>query len=436
MTASDLGQAINNLALDQPLVFERGGEIPPGGDPDFYVDRERNPTERLITLFLDSLAHDKILLVGHRGTGKSTELNRIAADSQINGKFAVVRVPAGEVLDLNDMSCVDVIFAIAARAFAAAAGAKVRLSGDLLQRLESWRATVEVVKTGSESASVETTARLSAWFLEALGKLQSSHETRKEMRRRMEPRLTELIQIANDILEALRKGLAGRDVLLIVDDTEKGPEVAGRSVFFSGGVSLGQLRCKAVFAFPVDLYASKDFRLIEQNMAGRAFILPNHHVLDQGGREDEQAIGRLRRAAALRLGEELIDQRALKRAILSSGGNIREFFRLLRDAALVARTASRGSIAADDVAEAESEIRAYYARFLGEAHFKALDEVRRNGRAGSEDVFLDVLRCAAVLEYRNAEPWMGIHPLVVPLLEKWRKGAPSPRKAAGKKRGR
>ncbi|MFQ5645517.1 MAG: hypothetical protein ACE5GM_01175, partial [bacterium] len=81
MIAENLTDAYNNFNVNldaEPLQCI-----------DFYVDREGNPFQDIKYDLLKSKTHDKILFTGHLGCGKSTELNRLSADWEIENKFFI-----------------------------------------------------------------------------------------------------------------------------------------------------------------------------------------------------------------------------------------------------------------------------------------------------------------------------------------------------------
>ncbi len=61
-------------------------------DSPFHVEREGKPLNKLIRALLrEHRQPPKYFFSGHRGCGKSTELNRLAADDEINKKFVTIR---------------------------------------------------------------------------------------------------------------------------------------------------------------------------------------------------------------------------------------------------------------------------------------------------------------------------------------------------------
>lgn len=81
--AETLDEAWVNFEHTLPL-----DPLPDGGPNPFYVERPGNPAQRLRdSLLAPFLEPPKFFFSGHRGTGKSTELRRLAADPEIRAKY-------------------------------------------------------------------------------------------------------------------------------------------------------------------------------------------------------------------------------------------------------------------------------------------------------------------------------------------------------------
>ncbi len=91
MIAKDLDQAYTNFDPQLP------------GYLSFYVERRNNPLGKMRTaLMRDNPRPPKFLFSGHRGSGKSTELNRLMADARIHGKYFIVHYSIRDVFDPAD----------------------------------------------------------------------------------------------------------------------------------------------------------------------------------------------------------------------------------------------------------------------------------------------------------------------------------------------
>lgn len=412
---------MNTLAPEQTLEFSEQAGL--GQDPSFYTDREGNPFPRIKLEFLTTQAREKILFTGHRGSGKSTELNRLAADPEILKKFVVVKYSVFDVLDPNDIRFIDLLFSIAAKTYARALDEGLPLAPSLFERLKSWRQTIQITKIDKEEAEGEVKGKLKAFFLEALGRLQRGVESKKEVREVLEPRLTDLMEITNTILDEVRLALPGKDILLIIDDIEKAPISIGRNLFVENASVLTQPRCKIIYTLPIALYCSHEFPGTIASV-GTSYILPNFHVLTQQEHEDRATIRQLLEMVAKRVDPALIDPAHLKRAIVNSGGVTRDLMRVLRGACTIALTKGSDRILGPDVDQSLAEIRNQYNRFLTDEHFAILAKVAGAKAAGSSQVELDLIHSLAILEYLDGEQWVDVHPMVKPLLQTWLKRQP------------
>ncbi|CAG0957762.1 hypothetical protein METP3_00638 [Methanosarcinales archaeon] len=87
-------------------------------DCPFHVEREDKPLERLKTaLLIDHKQAPKYFFSGHRGCGKSTELNNLAVDEKIKEKFYIIKYSMKDVCDVNNLNYIDVLLSIGAQIY-------------------------------------------------------------------------------------------------------------------------------------------------------------------------------------------------------------------------------------------------------------------------------------------------------------------------------
>jgi hypothetical protein len=142
--ATSLANAIDNFNELQPLVFSP--DDPRYNDPaasaEFYIERADSPLEELTVHLLQSRGDEKLLLTGHIGSGKSTELNRLAADPTIQQRFFVVKYGVREVLNLIDIDYLDFLLSFGATLVTRAFEAQLFKAG-ALRRITNWIAFVK-----------------------------------------------------------------------------------------------------------------------------------------------------------------------------------------------------------------------------------------------------------------------------------------------------
>ena len=77
----------------------------------FYVDDfTKDAVNSIKTTIELSEKYRKILIIGHRGCGKSTILNKVA--EELDNDFYIVSFSAGETLNMNDVETIDILISI------------------------------------------------------------------------------------------------------------------------------------------------------------------------------------------------------------------------------------------------------------------------------------------------------------------------------------
>ncbi len=168
----------------------------------FHVEREGKPLDRLKrALMREHRQPHKYFFSGHRGCGKSTELNRLAVDAKINNKFLIIKYSVKDVCDVNNLNYVDVLFSIGAQLYIQYIDAGKKLRPELINELDAWRnSIVEQVKEYTVSAEASVEGGIKAFFISFLAKIRSGDTTKKTIREKIEPRLSELIDKINIII--------------------------------------------------------------------------------------------------------------------------------------------------------------------------------------------------------------------------------------------
>jgi len=403
--ATNLDEAWSNFDPREPL---------PSGCP-FYVERQGNPIGALTRALLRRhLQPPKYFFSGHRGSGKSTELNRLVGTPEIQEKFFPVKFSVRKLCDINNLDYVDVLLAIGAQVFVQYIESGGRLPDELLRELESWKnSTVERL---TEKGAVFATGAgfdVKAFFLSALAKVQTEHSSREIIRQELEPRLSELIGKINDIVITIQSK-EKRQVLVAIDDLDKPPLKQARDIFHGAYSAITQPVCAIVYTVPVAIFFSKEFATIREH----CFFLPNVklHAKGKPKERDPDGYATMRDFVHLRMEESLIETEALKAAIGLSGGVFREMAFVMQLAASHAIERGSERIEMVDVERAESRIRSDFRRILTDEDHELLQEVQRTNEMRSVDKLADLLHTLAVLEYTNDENWCDVHPSLRKLL--------------------
>ncbi|NQE46128.1 hypothetical protein C5S31_08925 [ANME-1 cluster archaeon GoMg2] len=384
-------------------------------DCPFYVERADKPLNRLIGAFMrQHRQQPKYFFSGHRGCGKSTELNRLAADDEINKRFYIVKYSVKDVCDVNNLNYVDVLFSMGAQLYIQYIDAGKELEPELLKELESWGRTLELELEKTKSARASVKGWISAFFLSVQAKIKSEHTTREIIRKQIEPKLSELIDKINMIIADI-EGKENKKVLVIIDDLDKPRLEQATKIFYNNYTVITQPACYIVYTVPIYLFFAPEFIAIKESR----FFLPNIKLHTKNDRNSiyEPGYELMRTFVYKRMKEELIEPDALDLAIKMSGGVFREGARIMKIAAANAIEKERTRVSKEDVERAEREIRSDFKRILKSDDYNTLNEIYESNDIRGIEKIGHLLHNLSVLEYENDENWYDIHPTLEELLK-------------------
>jgi hypothetical protein len=408
ITATDFDRAWLNFELDLPLIAGKNGEPNP-----FYVNRPGNPIADLTNALMSPFHRPpKFYFSGHRGCGKSTELQHILASSQIRKKYWPIHFSIREEADIIDLDFLDILLAIGGRMYRVYRRMGGHLPEKLLKDLESWKGKVEqetrTVLVGRVNG-YELGASIDNFFFNAGMKMKLEPATRVELRQVIEKDITGLIAVINGISEAIY-AQEKRIPLILIDDLDKPDLEKARAIFHDRREIMNQPNCAIVYTISSALFYSKEFDAIRD----QAIFLPNinlHRPLETE-LHDEEGYATMRKFSNVRMSPELIDSSALEAAISYSGGVFREMARIMRTSLGRARRRNATKIEFSDVEMAATEIRNEYRRILDKNDLSFLKKIHEHNRLEYNDRLRPLLQLLAILEYQNGENWCDIHPVL------------------------
>jgi hypothetical protein len=388
----------------------------PAGCP-FHVEPEDKPLDRLKRALLRQHRQPpKYFFSGHRGCGKSTELNRLAADDEIKERFFIVKYSVKDVCDVNNLDYIDVLFSIGAQLYIQYLEAGGKLESGLIKELDGWKnSIIEKEAAASTSAEVSIESGIKAFFISFLAKIKSEDSTRKTIRQKIEPKLSELIDKINMLIADI-EGKEKKKILVLIDDLDKPRLDQAKIIFFNNYTAITQPSCFIVYTVPISIYFTSEFTVLKESK----FFLPNVKLHSKNDKTSRDKIGYelMRLFVSNRMKTELIEPDALNHAIKIGAGVFRESARVMQIAIDRAIEKGRKNIINEDVDWAESELRGDFKRQLTTDDYIILKEIcDKNEMRGIERIE-NLLHNLSVLEYVNGEPWCDVHPVIEKLLKK------------------
>lgn len=374
------------------------------------------------------------LFTGNRGTGKTTELMRLAKRLQ-EYRCEVFYVDLSEYLNLTQrVEITDFLMSVLGG-----------LSDKVRDRFGKDVGMVSFFERAwgflKSEVKFEPIA-LPAGPVELKAALKQTPHFKEELQRRARGHVQTLVKEASkfalDVVDLVRKKRNLRDdeelkVVLIVDSMERlrgvGSSTDIREVFKSAETLFGShadlLRLtglNVVYTIPPYLQALAG-GLGSLYTGGRIYALPSVHVYEccpepgQWPQVSEAGIGKLLAIIERRYGDlaEFFREGQLRRLAQSSGGDIRDFFRMAR---LAITHSSRVGLPLPDavIKHAEDAVRSdmlpitandrewlLKIAYSHEAELPSLDKLPE---------FARLQEGKYVLQYRNGEDWYAVHPLL------------------------
>ncbi|MGH8902734.1 MAG: hypothetical protein ACRDYA_13920 [Egibacteraceae bacterium] len=364
------------------------------------------------------------LFTGHRGAGKTTELNRVKQRLECGAagrKLFVSMLFAEEWVDLEDVQPEDLVFQVVRQLVLDLRGAGCSFAETSFRTFFSLfrkAVAVEGVELGTDPLKVSLT----------LKDLPSARPQFRRLLQRQLPTIYDLVN--NEILEEARRTLAERgfdDILIIVDQLDRIPQkplnerglTNHESLFLDHAGTLRALRCSVLYTVPIELAYSHCHNRLLDVYGGSILTLPAIPVRDRDGKDSPSGLSVLREIVELRArkAEVALDgmfesPELLTEVLRSSGGHVRGLFVLLRS--ILERTGKlpiTQALADRSLSSAAADM----ARSLRPGAWELLDEVHTSHQPVGEnfDAWNGLLRDRFVLAYRDEHgDWYDRNPLL------------------------
>jgi hypothetical protein len=374
--------------------------------------------------------YETIAVAGHRGSGKSTELNR--AQAELMSNYEPLWASVNENLDPKDISFSDIIRLI------------VLLLDDRFCRetlnhpqvkaafdvVNNWFR--EVTKKYETNIASAQELGLSAGIgggagaeigvgplkIKAdLGKLsaaisvmrRSESNERTEIRETLERYNNQLVQNLNSLLRAVTAVCCpGKSLVIILDNVAKYEPKVVNDTFLRNADLFREIDSHIVFTVQASLLFNPVEDAVDQSF--RTFVLPMLPVFVRHARElDINVVDRVRVAVYKRVPEKLFESvDTVDDLIKASGGCWRDLLRLLADALLRAKT----RIGPAEVKSAVQQVGQTYQRLLrGNDDLQVPAQAHLKHTVLSDERTRYLLHHLCLLSY-NGAGWYDYHPLL------------------------
>lgn len=425
MVAQTLEDAYNVLDPRQPVRPEEVDRL--------FVPRPQSPVRKMATQLRVSDKPQKILFVGHRGAGKSSELAYLS--TLLDEHFLDILIPLYDIFQSPAVSHTEVIFAMTLRLLHRATDEEVVPQGmvkDVWEKLleepyEALRQFLFGAQLPPPMAERSVSVKLSVLAAELETKIGTEAFTRNKVRQAYEGRVAELLQLIGYLAKQLEQK-DGKALLVIVEDLDKFDLNDTRRLFLGHARTLTAPRPSVIYTFPVALRYTHEFRTIEQSF-DQSYLLPNFALKHRDGSENASGREAMRQILKRRVAPELFANGLLEQAISLSGGHVQTLIQISQQAVLNALTEGTDVVQPDHLEAAWRGLRNNYMVALKQAQIELLRRLRDDpdkDLLDTTDAKQELLFSGTLLEYADERgAWADVNPIVVELLERhwsWPKG--------------
>lgn len=405
-------------------------------DPDhpFYVPvleatPEKDPILDLIARIEWASSESVNLLTGFRGNGKSTQLRRLKKSLEEAGCRVVLVDMLDYVLMSKPVELSDFLLSLMA-AFAEAIRGESGfepLAERYFTRVGNFlksEVRIEGLEVGVEGMGLSAGLGL---------KLKTDPSFKALIQERLRGHYTRLVRDARafvvEVVNTIRhrSGKPDRKVVLLVDSMEQVRGWGKEAVDVQNSVVETFSGQASNLAFPQIhvVYTIPPFVIPLAHNVGRDFggnpiaSWPNVHVRDREGHSDPAGLGVMERIVAKRYARwrEVFTAEQLHRLARCAGGDVRDYFRLVRECLISLRNSRERRVTDDMLSFVEQQLRAELtpiarkdALWLARIHERkdtALEDVSELPTLAR---FLD---SNLIMNYQNGQPWYDVHPLIL-----------------------
>ncbi|HMY17456.1 MAG TPA: ATP-binding protein [Polyangium sp.] len=388
----------------------------PGGS---YVAEAHEDYRKSLVQALELNDHVKWLVAGQPGCGKTTLLLHVVQHLRRQGRF-VVFADLENLVSVHDLSWIELHLAVIYSLIEEVRKCSLPVSPNFAEPVRGWLERLDL--RGGVGGNL---AAVGAAMKQVLETARLGKDLRDEVRDQVK-------RTGQDPLGLLRAMLAEIDAhrpIVIVDGVDKLQPDHARRKFLSDDsqIPFENTPGSTVLTIPISLVYEPAFNLLSEhfNNADSAVLaavrLYDFDAKNRRRQLSEKGLDVLERVIRARIDPidpDIISRAGIQRAIVGSGGNMRELARLLQASVIKAHVREAHFLDEEHVAAAIADRRESYRRALSPEFRPVLEKVRKEYQLeGPGEITRLLLYGLWVMEYRNGETWYSLPNPVEQLLE-------------------
>jgi len=368
---------------------------------DLFFDLGYNPAKKTFNVISDYI---KIIFSGHRGCGKSTELRRVNNALDHPDRYLTVFVDLEKEVEVGSFQYADFFSLLIHKLIESLEAKKIKAGSDRLIHLAKQLLPTKIEETyiDKEKKNARSETGVEAGFkLFGLFGLKTSfketfsgeNEISKTIRKEIKQNTLTLVNNLNaelvEIKMAIEQSGQGKDILFIIDGSEKVKSEVYEELFISNGNIISQLNINLLTAVPISSFFQIEkapYKFLNR------YTVP---MLKVNG--NNKAVALMTEIIAKRIDISLfIEKDALDTCIAYSGGCIRQLFQIVHTAL---KKSLGEKIQQQHVAIAVKQLGMYLWEYLDNEHLKVLKEGEYRPAERKVDELLYIL---ILLKYNGA----------------------------------
>lgn len=382
----------------------------------FVFHRQANQNNKVI-----------LFLAGMRGSGKTSELAKIAQKLNNKDCFFCITCNLDEGLDLNDMEYTDILIFQLERLFEELDKKEIEIDNGIIASMYEWfgervkEVNKVIKKEGGFEIEIKSETPSLFSFLgiaaKLKGNLAGSKENADKIRTTFKNNFTPLKNKFNEFVEhvnmVLRSRQIAQEILFIVDGLEKvATSDIRKKLILEEFNRIKEIKVNTIFTLPIEL-APECQRL---NQFCTVISFPFVKIKEKNGSIVDEAVMRFKDFVYKRIDASLFDSPDIvEKAILYGGGSPRELLRVLEYANLFADE-DENKIYMKDLDRGIKKLAAQTSQFVSAKDLEKLKILKEANEKGIPITFdpewQDLIEKLLVLEYND-----GTYKRVNPILE-------------------
>ncbi|MFG6379442.1 MAG: hypothetical protein K1W19_14190 [Lachnospiraceae bacterium] len=419
--ANQISEIINAFS-PEPLKIEQMNEFYCKDTMEYRMsDKYSSPIEDIFDICQEEGEYNAFLLLGHRGCGKSTELNYMS-EKFVSKGYSIRTIACSMDLDLFNIVYSDLFILMGEALLEIAKELNCKINKNILENIKNFWAEGEEILSSQNLAATSIEGGISAEpsgilsvlniFAKIKADLKYNEETRKEYRRKISIHSSDWIRLMGCVSKIISEKTGGKKTVIIFEDLDKlNPEDAWK-VFYNYAALLSGMDFPVIYTFPIALSYDARFSAMEGYFITKT--LPMIKIETIEGQPYQEGIQIIQNIVEKRAKLDLFESGVLQELILYTGGSLKDLFQAINSAAKRAERRSSESISMEDGKRALEELKTSLTRRIEKKNYEFLLNICKGNKELIEDkeMLLKMLQASVVLEY-NGKRWHNVHPLIV-----------------------